>query len=123
MTECARCGSDEAESRAGAGYEYCDDCWELIERVRDEGVYIRSRHFNNEFHRDPYNVPANNQVEALAYGLDQMEERGCEGVFHYQKTGSYWLISEYLEAHPGIREDVQAERADPGRGLLGRILG
>lgn len=46
-----------------------------------------------------------------------MEEKGVRGVMRYHRTGSRWLIDEYLEAHPGIAADVEAER----RGTLDRV--
>lgn len=78
----------------------------------EDGVTVRSRHGNRDFNRYPYDAPninghaPENQVEALAAGLRQMRERNVRGVFIYQKTGSYWLISEYLDSHPSIAADV-----------------
>ena len=127
---CARCGaSDSGLSALGptVDYEYCDDCNELFKDIHANGVTVRSRHTNDAFDQVPYVVgiadhsgphTANihdsnrpmNQVEALAMGKDAMEKYDLPGVFIYQKTGSVWLIDEYLDAHPGIAEDVRRER-------------
>lgn len=114
--ECARCGAPvTADSRwvhSGSQYSYCEGCGEDFEKVMEDGVTVRSRHGNRDFNRYPYDAPninghaPENQVEALAAGLRQMRERNVRGVFIYQKTGSYWLISEYLDSHPSIAADV-----------------
>lgn len=125
MPSCARCGADTDENPSG-DYDYCGECKELFETVREEGVFIRSRHGNRLFDEWPYTAPrpgreknrAHSQVEALALAKDKMESEGVRGVFHYQKTGSWWLIDEYLQAHPSIADDVEAERS----GILSRLL-
>lgn len=117
IDECARCGAPvTADSRwihSGSQYDYCEDCGEVFDNVIEDGVTVRSRHGNQEFHHYPYEAPKingdtpENQVEALAAGLKQMREKDVQGVFIYQKTGSYWLISEYLDAHSSIATDVE----------------
>lgn len=59
------------------------------------------------------------QVEALAAYLDLMEKHDCQGLFEYSPSGSRWLVEEYLEAHPGIAEDVESERSGFLSGLFG----
>ncbi|WP_152436498.1 hypothetical protein [Halosimplex carlsbadense] len=68
------------------------------------------------------------QVEALGEGMKAMNAYEVPGLFVYQKTGSVWLVEEYLDAHPSIREDVydyiessQTSESDDG-GLLSRLL-
>jgi hypothetical protein len=101
----------------------------MFQQIRKNGVFVRSRHGNREFHRYPYvgpsppgtDQPPQNQVEALAGAIEEMEKQSCRGVFHYQKTGSWWLVEEYLESHPGIAEDV-ADYRDGANSFLGRFL-
>lgn len=123
MVTCTRCGAEAEESPAYGKYNYCDECVEMFEEIRKNEMLIRSRHGNREFDRYPYEVTGAgiqpNQVKALAKGLDVAEKRGVRAVFHYQKTRLWWLVDEYLEAHPGIAEDVEKER----RGFLSRLLG
>lgn len=116
-TKCARCGAPVSDTThylaQGPEYDYCRECFNEFERVKEEGVVVRSRHGNREFNRFPYEAPRingkdpKNQTEALAGALKKMRQNDVPGLFIYQKTGSYWLIDEYLEAHPGIAEDVE----------------
>ena len=116
--ECTRCGrsltGEQHYISKGSHYEYCNTCCEEFEHVQEQGVTVRSRHGNREFHRFPYDAPKidrehpQNQTKALAAGLKAIREKNVPGLFIYQKTGSYWLIDEYLDAHPSIAEDVEA---------------
>lgn len=124
-TKCARCGDPVIGKKhwisKGSQYNYCDECCEEFENVKEGGVTVRSRHGNREFRRFPYEAPQingedpKNQTEALAAGLKVMREEDVRGLFIYQKTGSYWLIDEYLDAHPSIAEDVEKLLASSGR--------
>jgi len=115
MSQCSRCGSavDTDNKRT---HHYCESCEAVFDEIRENGVTVRSRHGNREFERDPYDAPTyyadrhpQNQVEALACGKIKMERTDSRGVFIYQRRGSRWLIDEYLNAHPGIADDVQQE--------------
>ena len=140
MAKCARCGSDNAKPprfNLHGEYEYCNECQDEFEQAKENGVVVRSRHTNREFDQLPYVVEVNvegidnphtqsisssnkpkNQTEALAMAKNLMDEHDLRGLFIYQKTGSLWLIDEYLEAHPGIAEDVEDERGGFFSGLL-----
>jgi hypothetical protein len=127
---CARCGEelDTNEEphwiQSSANYDYCNKCCRVFEQTRDEGVVVRNRYGNRDYQGAPYEGPGiggqapNNQTEALAGGLRKMREKNIPGLFIYQKTGSYWLIDEYLEAHPSIANDVESllERVDSNGG-------
>lgn len=137
MPTCARCGAEEAGPpgvNMHRDYNYCDECNETFNEVYENGVVVRSRHTNRASHMVPYEVGVrgnvedisydatrpNNQTEALAMGKELMAKHSLPGLFIYQKTGSVWLVDEYLEAHPGIAEDVHAEMG--GGGFLSRFI-
>ena len=65
------------------------------------------------------------QIDALARGKYVADETGLSAIFKYETSGSRWLLDEYLEAHPDIRQDVHERlRRVPDRtddGLLSRI--
>lgn len=144
MTTCARCGASNAGPPAlnlYREYEYCDHCNSQFKSAKENGVLVRSRHTNAEFERVPYVVEVSvegidnphtqtagssnrprNQTEALAMGKEMMGKHDLPGVFVYQDTGSVWLIDEYLDAHPGIAEDVEKEMKSR-KGILARLLG
>ena len=138
MPDCARCGAEGVEppNEYWDSYVYCDDCRAIIEDAKENGVVVRSRHGNRLSDEVPYEVTVNvdgiknphtvnssnrprNQVEALAMGKKIMRKHDLPGVFIYQKSGSEWLLEEYLEAHPGIAEDVENEN----KGFLSRLFG
>jgi len=115
MSQCSRCGS-VVDTDTERTHHYCDDCKAVFDEVREQGVTVRSRHGNREFARYPYVAPSyypnrepQTQVEALANAKIKMEQTDSRGVFIYQKRGSRWLIDEYLDAHPGIADDVREE--------------
>lgn len=120
QTTCSLCGTVQNQlnrTRPEGDHGYCDECWDTFEKVKESGVYIRGRHFNRSGRKWSYAVTGahvdetHNQVKALAVAKDKMERRGCRGLFRYPPSGSRWLVDEYLEAHPGIAEDVERERA------------
>ena len=39
-----------------------------------------------------------------------MSEQELDGRFDNPETGVSWLIDEFLETHPGVAADVEAER-------------
>lgn len=129
MPQCSRCGSTVPDDTERT-HHYCDNCSAVLDQVREQGVAVRSRHGNREFHQYPYEGPSyyadrgpENQVEALACAKLKMEETDSRGVFIYQKRGSRWLIDEYLDAHPSIAADVKKEmKSLRGRGDRGGYL-
>ena len=115
---CIRC--ETAVSEGGYQFKqriYCDDCVATFERIAEHGVVVRSRHDQSNFHEKPYIVTDGNhqyvehsQVEALARGRELADERETQALFIYWKTGSHWELSNYLETHGGIRNDVIREQ-------------
>jgi hypothetical protein len=65
------------------------------------------------------------QVDGLARGKYISDETGLPALFKYESTGSRWVLDEYLEAHPKIRQQVHERLSRvPERssnGLLQRI--
>ncbi|RZV08654.1 hypothetical protein BDK88_2728 [Natrinema hispanicum] len=142
MGKCARCGTEDAnppKHNRHLDYEYCDECQEMFDSVWENGVVVRSRHSNRAFDDLPYEVSIRaddvnttenwrdkrnpqNQVEALGEAKKAMETYDLPGLFIYQKTGSVWLIDEYLETHPKIRGDVEDYNDSSGGGFLSNIL-
>lgn len=84
-----------------------------VARGRDQpqppGYYVR-RHGGDVHRRD--------EVAALAYAVDVIEERDCRGLFEVGADGSRWLVAECLDAHPAVAGQVARER----RSLLGRVV-
>lgn len=120
MHICDRCGSGTTNQQL-RDYAYCDDCIEVFEEVRENEVAVVQRKppTPSTFPDTLYSVTDNiadehkterTQVAGLATGLTYTEKHDCRGVFHNQDLGSLWLLSEYLEAHPGIAADVEQAR-------------
>lgn len=131
MARCARCGAPGANPprlNNHGEYNYCDDCQDQFDRARQNGITARSRHGNREFREYPYEVSIapqhtdkldaligqksttpQSQTEALAICKRVMDRYDIPGLFLYQKTGSVWLIDEYLQAHPSISQDIRRE--------------
>lgn len=126
MGECARCG-DFTDNPADGKYQYCDDFLGRFDEVHRRGVVVQEKSGENS-----YEVSVNssgstyeggiedNQVDALARGKYLVEQTGETGLFEYRKTGSQWILEEYLREHPQIRSDVDdrlsrvPQKADSG---------
>lgn len=137
MGNCARCGSAGASEPEmdpfeipSSDYEYCHDCQSEFSEIYHNGVVVESNHGKQYFREFPYSVVDNKptaveprkrdpqtQVEALADGMRIMDEAEVPGLFIYRKTGSIWLVGEYLDAHPPIATDVHKEN----QSLLDRL--
>lgn len=120
MNRCARCRS-QTTNRQLRDNAYCDVCKVVFEEVRDNEVVVLQRKppTQSTFPDTLYSVTDNisdehkterTQVEGLATALKYIERHDCRGLLQYQDSGSLWLVSEYLEAHPGIAADVEQAR-------------
>lgn len=112
MPECARCGGFTDNPSSGE-YYYCDECLRNFAEVEESGVIVDRR--GDDYHILVTDSDASidggvehTQVEAIARGKHIADECGVDGVFKYEKTGSRWLLDEYLQEHPEIRQDVHA---------------
>lgn len=129
MATCARCGDDCEPGRLSPEYDYCQACLDRFEEPRENGVYVYWRNNNTNTLPAGYCVNSpestdemcSSQVKALAAAKGEMEKNDIGGLFHYRRTDSRWLIDEYLEAHPGIAEDVRQEREGPLDALAHRL--
>ena len=113
MAECARC-SAFTDNHAKGDYPYCDDCHDRFENVRESGVIVRQIPDSGEYQIDVTTSTGRNQggtektqVDALARGKHLADKYGLEALFEYQRSGSQWMLDEYLQAHPEIRQDVR----------------
>lgn len=126
MPSCACCGMDTDGGPPDSHYAYCDECLDLFEQIRGEGVWVRWRNNNANTLPAGYYVwdpvdgerHASSQTEALAEAQDAMENHGLPGLFEYRKSGSRWLVEDYLDAHPKIAHDVARERRTVSCSLL-----
>ncbi len=117
VTRCVRCEStvDDATGET----RYCEVCTERLESVREVGVWVRYRtevaggvlpagyYVRSDTHGDRY---AATRVDALATATEIMSEQELDGRFDNPETGVSWLIDEFLETHPDVAADVEAER-------------
>jgi hypothetical protein len=130
MAECERCG-DFTDNPADGEYHYCDACLDEFAEIESNGVVVEGG-AGDEYHvivtaRDASLDGGQelSQVNALARGKYIADENDLPALFKYQPSSSRWVLEEYLEAHPGIRQDVHErirrvpDRADDG--LLTRI--
>ncbi|MFB6164899.1 MAG: hypothetical protein ABEJ31_07055 [Haloarculaceae archaeon] len=46
------------------------------------------------------------QVQALARGKYIADECGLDAIFKYAGTESIWILDEFINAHPSVRQDV-----------------
>ncbi|GAA3880133.1 hypothetical protein [Haloarcula argentinensis] len=130
MAECARCGAF-TDNEADGEYHYCDDCLADFATIEQSGVVVEQATEGGAYHLIVTDGDASldggqetSQVDALARGKYICDECGLNGVFKYAPSGSTWVLSEYLQAHPGIRQDVHERLRrvpDEPPGLLDRI--
>lgn len=131
MPECVRCGVFTDNTPDG-DYHYCDDCLDRFTEVEQSGVIVEQDTSGEAYHVIVTDGDASldggteyTQVEALARGKHIADECGLEGLFKYAQTGSTWILSEYLEEHPSIRQDVHERLRrlpeDHTAGFLSRI--
>lgn len=109
MPECSRCG-DFTDSPMNGDYHYCSDCLDTFDKIRQNGVVVSGKGtydvlVNVDGHEDK-GGQEQSQEDALARGKLLTDELGTRGLFEYQRSGSLWILSEYLDAHPKIQRDV-----------------
>lgn len=131
MAECERCG-DFTDNPAEGKYNYCDDCLDRFAEIESNGVIVEEDSSSGEYHiivtareSSMEGGSEESQVNALARGKYIADENNLPALFKYETSGSRWLLNEYLQAHPDIRQDVHnrlrrvPERTDDG--LLDKI--
>jgi len=112
MPECVRCGAF-TDNPADGDYHYCDDCLDRFAEIEQSGVVVEQDEVGGDYHVIVTNRDASldggteySQTEALARGKYIAEECDLDAVFKYKRTGSIWILDEYLEAHPELRQKV-----------------
>jgi len=91
------------------------------------GIFVNLYDYGDSF--EPINKPS--QVDGLARGKYIADETGLPAAFKYHRSGSMWMLDEYLNEHPDIRKRVHQrlsrvpETSEDGlldrvRSLLGR---
>ena len=120
MQRCTRCSAPTTNQKIRE-YRYCDDCLRIFKEIEENEVVVMQRKpraagtLPDTFYEIRDNITGNTdqaktQVQGLATGWMYMEKHDCRGLFRYQDTGSHWLVSEYLDAHPKIAADVKNTR-------------
>lgn len=112
MPECERCGAF-TDNPAEKEYHYCDSCQSKFEEVCQNGVVIQQSKPNGDYNifvasenEDYQGGTESSQVDALARAKHLSDKLRMEALFQYKKSGSRWMLEEYLQAHPSIRRDV-----------------
>jgi len=112
MPECARCGAF-TDNPAEGDYHYCDDCLDRFDEIRKHGVIVQSAPDENGYEvyvshdTDRFDGGReSNQTDALARGKYIADELGVDGLFKYDRSGSQWLLEEYLKEHPSVRSNA-----------------
>lgn len=130
MGECARCGAF-TDNPAEKEYQYCDDCHQLFDEIRQEGIIVQqARPGGYEVYvtknSDKYEGGTEKrQADGLARAKYLEDELNAKALFEYQRSGSQWILNEYLQAHPDIRRNVMSrlnrvpERTE--QGVLSRL--
>lgn len=113
MAECARCG-DFTDNPEDGQYQYCDGCLDEFNAVREHGVVVEQNRSSGDYHvyvtadSDQHDGGVeSSQVDGLARGKKLADELNLDALFEYKKSGSVWLLDEYLQSHPSIRTDVR----------------
>lgn len=111
MAECARC-NDFTDNTAKGEYHYCNDCLNTFQEIEQHGVVVEDtsggpNHIIVTAHDTSFDGGTeSSQVDALARAKHITDDTGLSGLFKYGGSGSQWILDEYLEAHPDIRQDV-----------------
>ncbi|WP_340099473.1 hypothetical protein [Salinibaculum salinum] len=111
MAECARC-NDFTDNTAEGEYHYCNDCLQTFQEIEQHGVVVEDTdggdvHVIVTAHETSFDGGTeSSQVDGLARAKYIADETGLDGLFKYGRSGSRWVLDEYLEAHPEIRQDV-----------------
>lgn len=112
MPECVRCGAF-TDNPAEGDYHYCDECLEIFSEIEKSGVIVEQEDPGGRYHvivtdRDSSldGGMEKSQTEALARGKYIADEVGENALFKYAESGSIWVLDEYLQEHPEIRQDI-----------------
>lgn len=132
MPECVRCG-DFTDLSAEGEYHYCEDCRETFQQVEERGIIVEHEtdgdvHVIVTAHDEEFDGGTEtSQVDGLARGKYIAEETGLSAMFKYRRSGSLWMLDEYLQEHPDIRKRVHQRLSrvpeTSEEGLLDRIRG
>jgi len=111
MPECVRCGAF-TDNPTDGDYHYCDNCRDRFAEIEANGVIVE-QDGDGQYQVIVTAADATHdggtelsQTDALARGKYIADESGLEAIFKYKRTGSRWLLEEYLQEHPSIRQDV-----------------
>lgn len=131
MPECARC-HDFTDNPADGDYHYCDECLDEFAEIEQRGVIVEHGS-DGDVHvivtasdETIDGGTEQSQTDGLARGKHIADETGLPVLFKYNRTGSRWLLAEYLQAHPDIRQQVHERLRripDDSSGLLDRVRG
>ena len=112
MPECVRCGAF-TDNPAEEDYHYCDECLDRFAEIERSGVIVEQNEPGGDYHVIVTDQNASldggtelSQTDALARGKYICDECGLDGLFKYKRTGSRWVLEEYLRAHPSLRQEV-----------------
>ena len=130
MPECVRCG-DFTDTPKDGDYHYCMDCQDQFAEIEERGIIVEDTagdevHVIVTAHDSSFDGGTEqSQVDGLARGKFISDETGLPALFKYEQTGSKWVLDEYLQSHPEIRQQVH-ERISriPSKqksGLLSRL--
>lgn len=133
MPECVRCG-DFTDNDPEGEYHYCDDCLDTFDEIEQSGVIVEQDEPGGDYHIVVTGHETSldggtelSQHEALARAKYISDEENVPALFEYERTGSRWILDEYLQEHPSIRQDVHDRlRRVPEKteaGLLAKIRG
>lgn len=128
MPECARCGAF-TDNPAKKRYHYCQDCQHHFDRIRQNGIVVRSgarRRDNTVVVNDGRHSDRGGQeptfIEALARGKKLANELALDAMYEYEKRGSQWDLDAYLNRHPRTRSKVFSRLSrDPTKSSAGLI--
>lgn len=132
MPECVRC-HDFTDNSADGDYHYCDDCRDQFEEIEQHGVVVEHDtdgdvHIIVTASDEAINGGTEqSQIDGLARGKYIADETGLPVLFKFNRSGSRWLLDEYLQAHPDIRKEVHKRLRrvpdDSPDGILDRVRG
>lgn len=130
MPECARC-HDFTDNSAEGEYYYCNSCLDRFAEIEQRGVIVEDA-TDGEVHvivtasdESVDGGTEQSQVDGLARGKHIADETGLPALFKYERSGSRWLLDEYLQAHPDLRQQVHERLRklpnDSSSGLIERV--
>jgi hypothetical protein len=130
MPECTRCGGFTDLSSDGE-YHYCESCRDEFQNVEKSGVIVEQDtdgdvHVIVTAHEEEFDGGTeSSQVDGIARGKYIADEADLPAMFKYRRTGSMWILDEYLNEHPDIRKQVHQRLSrvpeESREGLLDRV--